>query len=301
MTNNSTKPDQSKRREFLKTIALGSAAGMLMSFRDPEPAPKMQLGLVTYQWGRNWDLPTLLRNCETAKILGVELRTQHKHGVEPTLNAQQRSEVKKRFKDSPVVLVGYGSNDEYHSPDPAVLKKNIENTKALFHLMHDVGGSGVKVKPNAFPEGVSHEKTIEQIGKSLRTLGEYGQNLGQQLRLEVHGEETQELPNIKAIMDVADHPNVKVCWNSNDQDLIGGGLEYNFNLVKNRLGSTVHVRELNVGNYPYQDLMNLFVKANYSGWILLECRTEPADLVAALKEQREVFDKMVRTATAKKK
>ena len=301
MRNDSTRPDQSKRREFLKTIALGSAAGLFMSFRDPEPAPKMQLGLVTYQWGRNWDLPTLLRNCETAKILGVELRTQHKHGVEPTLNAQQRSEVKKRFKDSPVVLVGYGSNDEYHSPDPAVLKKNMDNTKALFQLMHDVGGSGVKVKPNAFPKGVSHEKTIEQIGKSLRTLGEYGQNLGQQLRLEVHGEETQELPNIKAIMDVADHPNVKVCWNSNDQDLIGGGLEYNFNLVKNRLGSTVHVRELNVGDYPYQDLMNLFVKAKYSGWILLECRTEPADLVAALKEQREIFDRMVRIASSKKK
>lgn len=281
------------RREFLRLAALAGAAIALPSFKSPA---KMQLGLVTYQWGRNWDLPTLLANCEKVGLLGVELRTEHKHGVEPTLNAAQRKEVKARFADSPVKLVGYGSNDEYHSPDPEELKRNIEHTKALLHLMHDVGGSGVKVKPNAFPPGVAKEKTIEQIGKSLRTVGEYAKNLGQLIRLEVHGKETQELPNIKAIMDVADHPNVKVCWNSNDEDLIGGGLEYNFNLVKDRLGDTVHVREFNVGNYPYQDLMKLLAKANYKGWVLLECRTEPVDLLAAMREQRELFNTLLANA-----
>lgn len=281
-------------------LALGTATVVLPGFKSVTRAkPGMRIGLVTYQWGRDWDLPTLLANCEKAKILGVELRTGHKHGVEPSLNKEQRLEIKKRFAESPVELVGYGANDEYHSPDPAVLKKNMDHTKALLHLMHDIGGTGVKVKPNAFPKGVTHEKTIEQIGQSLLTLGKYARDLGQRIRLEVHGQETQELPNIKAIMDIADHPNVKVCWNSNDEDLNGGGLEYNFNLVKDRLGDTTHVRELNVGSYPYQDLMNLFVKANYKGWILLECRTEPSDIVAALIEQREIFERMLANARRK--
>lgn len=278
-------------------LALGTATVVLPGFKSVTRAkPGMRIGLVTYQWGRDWDLPTLLANCEKAKILGVELRTGHKHGVEPSLSKEQRLEIKKRFAESPVELVGYGANDEYHSPDPAVLKKNMDHTKALLHLMHDIGGTGVKVKPNAFPKGVTHEKTIEQIGQSLLTLGKYARDLGQRIRLEVHGQETQELPNIKAIMDIADHPNVKVCWNSNDEDLNGGGLEYNFNLVKNRLGDTTHVRELNVGSYPYQDLMNLFVKANYKGWILLECRTEPSDIVTAMIEQREIFERMLANA-----
>lgn len=281
-------------------LALGTATVVLPGFKSVTRAkPGMRIGLVTYQWGRDWDLPTLLANCEKAKILGVELRTGHKHGVEPSLSKEQRLEIKKRFAESPVELVGYGANDEYHSPDPAVLKKNMDHTKALLHLMHDIGGTGVKVKPNAFPKGVTHEKTIEQIGQSLLTLGKYARDLGQRIRLEVHGQETQELPNIKAIMDIADHPNVKVCWNSNDEDLNGGGLEYNFNLVKDRLGDTTHVRELNVGSYPYQDLMNLFVKANYKGWILLECRTEPSDIVAALIEQREIFERMLANARRK--
>ena len=58
------------------------------------------------------------------------------------------------------------------------------------------------------------EKTIEQIGKALNELGSFGEGWGQQIRLEVHGQ-CAELPTIKAIMEIADHPNVAVCWNCN--------------------------------------------------------------------------------------
>lgn len=291
-------PDDN-RRCFLKLMTLAAVSVTLPVFpsfaqwSSAKMRSRMRLGLVTYQWGRDWDLPTLISNCEKTGVLGVELRTQHDHGVEPTLTPSQRKEVKKRFADSPVVLLGYGANDAYHSPNPAILQKNIGNTKNLLHLSHDIGGSGVKVKPNAFPEGVSRARTIEQIGNSLLHLGRYAADLGQQVRLEVHGHETQELPNIKAIMDVADHPNVKVCWNSNEQDLEGAGLVHNFNLVKDRLGDTVHVRELNIGTYPYQKLMNLLVEVNYNGWVLLECRTEPSDRIAAMIEQRQLFERML--------
>jgi hypothetical protein len=94
-------------------------------------------------------------------------------------------------------------------------------------------------------------------------------------------------------MDVADHPNATVCWNCNAQDLIGEGLETNFNMVKSRFGDICHVRELDDTSYPYQDLMNLFVKNKYAGWVLLECRTDPADKVKALIEQKAIFDKMI--------
>jgi sugar phosphate isomerase/epimerase len=263
-----------------------------MAFAEGKPGAGMKFGLVTYLWGQDWDLPTLLANCEKSQVLGVELRVEHKHGVEPTLSADERAAVKKRFADSPVKMIGMGTNQCYDSPDPAVLEKNIEGTKAYIKLSQDVGGTGVKVKPNDFQKNVPREKTIEQIGKSLNIVGAFGADCGQQIRLEVHGK-CSELPTIKAIMDIADHPNVKVCWNCNDQDLLGDGLEANFNLVKDRFGDTVHVRELNVGNYPYQELINLFVKMDYPGWILLEGRTEPADRVAALAEQREVLAQMI--------
>jgi len=256
----------------------------------------MRFGLVTYLWGKDWDLPTLIRNCETAKVYGVELRVDHSHGVEASLNAVQRREVKRLFANSPVTNVGMGTNFAFHDADAQKVRANIDGAKQYVKLARDVGASGVKVKPNGLPAGVPAEKTIDQIGTSLNEVATFAVDYGQQIRVEVHGAKTQALPIMKQIMDVADNPNVTVCWNCNAMDLDGGGLEHNFNLVKDRFGDTVHIRELNVGDYPYHELMSLFVKMDYRGWILLEARTKPEDRVAALAEQKVIFERMVAQA-----
>ncbi|PWJ59082.1 sugar phosphate isomerase/epimerase [Dyadobacter jejuensis] len=285
------------RNEFL--MSLGTMAGMAcLPFEgmatEPNAKTRMKLGLVTYLWGKDWDVPTLITNCSAAKIPGVELRVDHAHKVMPDLSAAARKEVKMRFDDSPIEIVGLGTNEQYDFPDQARLKKAIDRTKEFIRLSADVGGTGVKVKPNALHKEVPTEKTLEQIGRALDELGRYAQDFGQQIRLEVHGKETQELPNIKTIMDAAPHKNATICWNCNPEDLIGQGLKYNFNLVKNRFGDTVHVRELDDNSYPYQELISMFKQIKYKGWILLECRTDPKDKVQALIQQREIFEHMLK-------
>ena len=300
--------NQLSRREFLSSsLAAGMgilAANSILSCSSKAnqiPEAAMQFGLVTYMWGADWDLPTLIANCEKAKYAGVELRTHHAHAVEPTLNAAQRLDVKKRFADSPVECVGYGSNQDYHSPDPEVLKANIEGTYDLIKLCHDIGATGVKVKPNNLPDEVSPEKTIAQISDSFNKVGKFAADYGQKIRVEVHGRKTANISVMKAIFDGVDQPNVGVCWNCNKQDLEAPGLVDNFNMLKDRFGDTVHIREINIGDYPYQELFNLMVKMNYQGWILLEARTKPEDRVAAMQEQLSIFNQMIANAKQKKK
>ena len=93
---------------------------------------------------------------------------------------------------------------------PKVLAKAVEATKGFIKLSHDIGATGVKVKPDTFHKNVPREKKITQISKSLNLLGKYAADYGQQVRLEVHGK-CAELPTIKQIMDIADHPSVAVC------------------------------------------------------------------------------------------
>ncbi len=290
------------RRKFLEySIRLGGAAMLagpwaeMLAVAAEKPGGKIKLGLCTYLWGKDWDLSTVIANCAKSKVLAVELRTQHKHGVEPSISAAKRKEVKERFTESPVLLLGVGTNECFHHVDPNALSKAIEATKGFIRLSHDCGGSGVKVKPNDLPKGVPHQRTTAQIGRSLNELGRFAADYGQQIRLEVHGG-CARLPIIREIMDVADHPNVAVCWNCNDTDLLDGGLESNFHLVEKRLGATTHIHELDVGKYPYQDLISLLVKADYSGWALLECSKTPTDGVTAMIHQREIFERMVAKA-----
>lgn len=286
-----------RRREFNRlllatgTVPLGWT---IPAYAETKPQAVMRFGLVTYLWGKDMDLPTLLSVCVRSGIGGVELRTEHAHRVEPALSSRERADVRKRFADSPVTLVGYGSNAQFHEQDPAQVRHNIELTKQYVQLMHDCGGSGVKVKPNGFVTGVPHGQTIEQIGRSLHEVGEYALGFGQQIRVEVHGSGTSELGVIKAICQAADHANVKVCWNSNAEDLAGDGLQHNFHAVSEYFGDTLHVRELESTEYPYPQLFQLLRAARYPGWVLLEARTDPTDKAAALRHQRELFDNLLK-------
>ena len=125
------------RRDFFRhsaTLGMAAAlAGPLLALLLGRRAGqgKMRLGLCTYLWGQDWDLPTILANCRKSGVLGVELRTEHKHGVEPTSSPRQRTEVKKRFAASPVIFVGIGTNECFDNPDPARCEQSIEAAKEV--------------------------------------------------------------------------------------------------------------------------------------------------------------------------
>ena len=72
------------------------------------------------------------------------------------------------------------------------------------------------------------EKTIAQIAASLNEVGKFARDFGLIVRVEVHGNLTQEIPIMKAIFDQVTESNVKICWNCNDQDLLPPGLEGKF-------------------------------------------------------------------------
>ena len=228
----------------------------------------MQLGLITYNIAQNWDIETIIQKLEAAHFDAVELRTTHKHGVEPSLSKAEREKVRDRFARSRVRLLSLGSTCEFHSADPAVRERNVNECKQFIELAHDLGCYGVKVRPNGFAPGVSHETTIENIGKALRQCGEYGARFGVEVWLEVHGRDTAEPPNIHAMMKAANHKAVGVCWNSYPTDLVNGSVKQYFDLLRPYLMSC-HINELS-SDYPWRELFTLMRKTGYDRWTLCE-------------------------------
>src|SRR2546428_12406404 len=192
------------RRDFHSSVAGVPALAALQPGQNARPAADLRglkLGTVTYNIAKDWDLPTLIRNLTEAGFDAVELRTTHKHGVELSLSPAARAEVRKRFEDSAVTIGGLGTTCEYHSPDPTVLRKNIDETRDWVKLARDIGSPSVKVRPNGLPKDVSEEKTLEQIGKALRECGAFARDHGVKIQLEVHGDATSRLPRIRKILD----------------------------------------------------------------------------------------------------
>ncbi len=290
-----------RRREFLRRgVQLGSSALLTaagVSFAQ-QAQRKIYLGLVTYNLARNWDLETIIRRCEAHGFERVELRTTHKHGVEPSLSAEQRRRVRERFARSKVRLISLGTTCEFHSPDAKVLQKNKDTAKEFIKLAKDVGAAGIKVRPNGLPQGVPVDKTLKQIGDSLRELGEWsaagGYNI--ELWLEVHGRGTSHVPYIKQIMEIANHPLVKVTWNCNRSDLINGSCRENWLLV-HKWVRTLHIHDLwDESQYPWRELFSLLKETQWSGNALWERGAEAKDPDALMEKQRQAFLELLKLA-----
>lgn len=263
----------STRREFVQMSMLGAAAlsvGGRKGFCSEkiqsgnQNYPPLKLGLMTYNLGRDWDIATIIKNCSEVGWVHAELRTTHAHGVEVTLSKQERAEVKKRFEDSSLEAISLASAFQYWYPDPLELMKNIEGTKEYLQLAADVGAIGIRVFPNASSEDVSSEKMLKQTGKALAELGEFGHNLGVDVRVCVHGKGTDRIPAIKKILDYSQSNHVYVNWNCMASDTEGEGLEKNFNMIKDKIRG-VHLHEL-YSDYPYRAFLKLLRESGYKGY-----------------------------------
>jgi len=293
------------RRDFLAggvgvavgICSLGRLRQSTLRAAESSAKSKMRFGLTTYTWGKDWDIPTLITNCEKAGLYGVELRTSlnYAHGVELTLSASQRAAVKQRFADSPVHLVSIACSERLDWPEPDKLRAAIEASKTHLQLSHDVGCDVLRVFPNQFHRDVPRERTIEQIARALDELGAVAADLGQEVSLEAHGP-AGELPTMRAIMDRVTHRSVRVRLNCDARDAQGQGFVANFKLVKDFLSRIIHVHDLSDPKYPYQLMVDLLQKANWEGWALAERGDMVPDRVGALIEQRQAWEAMIEKA-----
>jgi sugar phosphate isomerase/epimerase len=257
------------RRNFVLSTAAASTA-----LTAPAPAaltagPGFHLGCITYNTLKDFDIETIIRVLEGAGFEGVELRTGHKHGVEPSLSHEERLKVRKRFEQSHIRLVSYGTTCRFQSPVAAERQQQVDVGKQFVDLAHDTGAIGIKIQPMGFADGVSKETTVQYFGSALRELGDYGAAKGVEIWMEVHGKGTSDPPVAAAMMRAAGHKNVGVCWNSNPQDLTNGSVKDSFDLLRHWIRS-VHIHELSSEAYPYRELFSLLRAMKFNRYTFAE-------------------------------
>ena len=278
------------RRNFIRTAAVTATVAMLPSLDLAAAKPKktteialnkspLKLGLMTYRVAMKWDVDTIIKNLAEAKYEHVELRQTHAHGVETTLSATERTAVKKRFQDAGLAI-SLASGYSYNSPDPAVLKKNIEGTKEYILLAKDVGALGIRV----FGSNAKDDAMLKQIGESLAEVGEFGNQNGVQIRVCNDG---PTLAMVKKNIDASKSPHVYVNWNCPMSDIEGDGFEANFNTVRGKIGN-IHLRDL-YNDYPWRLFFSLLSKSGYTGYCDAEIPAFEGDAVRSLKYYRSLF------------
>ena len=120
----------SRRESSRSGLAAGAAAlGAPWLAGRAQAKAGFHLGLVSYNVAKDWDLETLLRLCRASGLEGVEFRTTHAHGVVRTLTPAQRAEVRRKCSDAGMKQTSLGAVCEFHSPDPALVAKNVADCR----------------------------------------------------------------------------------------------------------------------------------------------------------------------------
>ena len=82
------------RREFLSgTLGALALAGLSARAAEPaSPGPILRLGLATYQWGMDWDIPALIANLTKGGKLEMEIKIEGGRGYVPANTRAQSDE-----------------------------------------------------------------------------------------------------------------------------------------------------------------------------------------------------------------
>ncbi len=226
----------------------------------------MKLGLLTFNMAKEWDLDTIFEKVPALGFAGVELRTQreHAHGVEPDVPDDELAAIRDRFEEAGVAIAGLSSSCSYDSPDPEVLRANIDATKRHLDMCALLGAGGVKVYGNVFHDDVPREQTIAQLTTSLAECAAHGADVGAKVRFEMHGQfNTPEL--CLQVLSEADPAGIGLIFNCNPIDVVEGSVEPTWNAVRERV-IHVHLHDLADPQFPYDELVRLLVRDGFDGW-----------------------------------
>ncbi|MGL4465573.1 MAG: sugar phosphate isomerase/epimerase family protein [Planctomycetia bacterium] len=231
---------------------------------------------MTYNTAADLDLEALVKRCEEVGLLAVELRTTHKHGVEPSLSVEDRKKVRRRFEASGVELFGLGSICEFDSPQAEVVAKNVTTAVDFVRLAHDVGATGVKVRPNGLheKEGVAAADTVKQIAAALGEVGREAEGLGVEVWVEVHGRGTDDPRLVRRILDACGCPAVGATWNSNPADVAADGTIAVGYAALEPFVRCVHIHDL-FEDYPYRELFRRLRQSSYQRYTMIEMAGGP--------------------------
>ena len=230
----------------------------------------MKLSLDTYGIGQEFSLRDLLELLPANGYDGVEFRCEagQRHGVELEASPQERRRIRTLLEGAGIEVACLSTGQRFESPDPDVRQAAIERTCQFVDLAADMGCGRIRVFGNDFPEGVPKPHVVQYVGESLRACGEYAEDKGVDVLLEMHGQFYYWEYSLGAVQ-IAGHPNVAINYNCDLRDLVDGSVAYTYGQVKDQVRH-VHMHDLENPAFPYTELFGLLKASGYDGFCSLE-------------------------------
>ena len=232
----------------------------------------MKLSLLSFNLGKTLPLPELFQSARKHGFAGVELRMQldHAHGVDLHLDAAGRQAVRDAADDANIEICGLTLSNRFEYPEADKRAESVNEVKQYIELAADLDCYRVRVFGNDMPKNsdVSRAEVLKYVGECLAELGEFGEELGIEVNLEMHGQFNWWRYALRAV-EWAAHDNVGIVYNCDPRDVTGGSIRPVLDAVMPYVRH-VHMHELSDTRYPYDEFLPLIDSYGYDGYLSAE-------------------------------
>ena len=255
-----------------------------------------------------WTLEEVLDQAAAFGYAGVELRGllgQNDLTLVPELNDDPEA-VKAHFAQRGVELVCLGTSAHFAAPEPDDRQANMTLARDHVELAARLGCPLVRVSSGDAPRGSALAAALTRAGRALAELGPFAAARGVTVVVENEGELGRS-ENLWFLLDAADHPAVRGCWNAVHGLCTGDRPTVSVPRLGKRLGM-IHPCDARVnaggrvesyvppgtGEVEFERLINLLRGTGYDGYLVFEW---PKLTVKDLPQPEEVLPRFKTLAT----
>jgi len=263
-----------------------------------------ELKLCAGAWGfREREISEYLDACRRLGFRFAEMNLTDSPGAKhlpPKPSRSQLAAMARAEEAAGVKVVCLCPGNDFTASDPDELRASIADAKANVDVAADCGAQVVRVFGGWAPFGALSDGTYQRCAGALAETGEYAQEKGVLVALENHGGIAATGAQVRRLLELADHPNVKANYDGGNfakdrEDPLSAYL-----VLRDRVGYThwkdVRIEErelaycaLGDGITNWAPVVAALLQDAYDGYWTMEYE-EPSDVEEGMKKcAREIL------------
>jgi len=257
-----------------------------------------------------WTLDEALPVMKKYGYEGLEPRVEwgHRSGIEASLSASERADVRSKVRDAGLEISCVATGVRAATGDPQERAKHMEDLRTYIDLAADLGAKYVRTFGGPRPRDRELKYIVDYVVEAYLSVLDHAVDRGVTILMETHDDWSHSM-EVRAVIEQADHPNLRVLWDIMHPQRLMERPEETFQVIGSLTrhlhahdgiypegGTHTEVCFLGEGVFDHATPVSLLSEAGFDGYFSVEVIRKPGDEPgpeAVLRQYAEAFRGML--------
>ncbi|NLT42085.1 MAG: sugar phosphate isomerase/epimerase [Anaerolineae bacterium] len=241
---------------------------------------------------------------------GLEARVEWKHrsGIEASLTAAQRAEVRRKVEDAGLTVCAVATSVRAAEGDPEARAKHMRDLDGYIDLAADLGAQYVRTFGGPRPRDRELKYVVDYVVEAYSSVLDHAADRSVVVLMETH-DDWSHSSEVAAVVERVNHPNLKVLWDIMHPQRMMEKPAETFGVIGHLTrhlhahdgvypegGTRMEMRPLGEGVFDHATPLRLLDEAGFDGFFSVEVIHAPGsdhDAEGVLRQYSEAFRRIM--------